>query len=200
MEEGVPPTPALSLAPADKRQLTSLMDDACKAAMAGDLETVQAALAEAGEQDEFNIDGHGHGARSPLYQACLGRQPHVVDWLLGRGAQDSSGDAYKSICATGEGSLQSADPTERAASLMRQAGFVGSPMNTKPKQTKGKPQREVPKGDGRQGKPKKTSPVQLMQAALDSLAAGETAPLVAPMQDGELPIHFATKKKDTEVR
>ena len=115
VEEGEPP---LGLSPV-ARPMEELMEDACRASMAGDLEKVKAALGTAQEAygSAYSVDGAGRGGRSPLYQACLGRQPEVVSYLLSQGAADPSGDAYISICAAGNGSPASLDPAERAAAL-----------------------------------------------------------------------------------
>ena len=76
VEEGEPP---LGLSPV-ARPMEELMEDACRAGMAGDLEKVKAALGTAQEAygSAYSVDGAGRGGRSPLYQACLGRQPEVV--------------------------------------------------------------------------------------------------------------------------
>ena len=188
MEEAEPP---LTLSP-DTREIQDFMEDACRASMAGELERVKQALGTAQTHSAYTgVDGHGHGGRSPLYQACLGRQPEVVSYLLKQGAVDRTGDAYISICAAGNGSVASEDPAERTAALMREAGFVGSPLKAKKKG--GERLRKVAKEKN------KVTPRMQVQAALQGvLDTGDASGLMAPTIGGELPIHFAAKSGDGE--
>jgi ankyrin repeat protein len=62
------------------------METACQAAMRGELDALQAALKVAEEQPGYTINAKGTSARTPLYQACLGRRPEIVEYLLKAGA------------------------------------------------------------------------------------------------------------------
>jgi hypothetical protein len=85
------PSPAPSAsAPAAAATQATLLGDAieavCVAAMAGDLMAVQAATERAQALQGYSIDAVGGGCnRTPLYRACLGRNPDVVRWLLAQG-------------------------------------------------------------------------------------------------------------------
>ena len=103
--------------------LAEAMDPACDAALRGDLAAVQQHLQAASKLEGYSINAKGTRARTPLYQACLGRSPEVAEWLLAQGAADDDGSAYICICATG--AERSADPGERTAAIMRRYGFSG---------------------------------------------------------------------------
>jgi hypothetical protein len=62
--------------------LAEAMEEACKCSMGGDLLGLQVALNHARTFDGFAMNAQGTQARTPLYQACLCRQPEVVRWLL----------------------------------------------------------------------------------------------------------------------
>ena len=103
--------------------LAEAMDPACDAALRGDLAAVQQHLRTAASLEGYHINVRGTRSRTPLYQACLGRQPEVAEWLLAQGAVDDDDSAYICICATG--AERSADPGERTAAIMRRYGFNG---------------------------------------------------------------------------
>ena len=103
--------------------LAEAMDPACDAALRGDLAAVQQHLLAASKLEGYSINAKGTRARTPLYQACLGKSPEVAEWLLAQGAVDDDGSAYICICATG--AERSADPGERTAAIMRRYGFSG---------------------------------------------------------------------------
>jgi hypothetical protein len=119
------------------------------------------------------------------------------------GATDATGDAYIAICSTGDTSATPTDRAERAALLMREHGFSGSPMKARSKK-QAKKQKKVAaaaaaeiggsKGGGKQKAP---PPTQQVQAVLKSLESGDAAPTLERSVKGELAIHFATKSKNT---
>ena len=113
--------------------LPGAMEKICQAAIAGDLESVKQAVSKAQQFDGYSIDCQGTCGRTPLYQACLGRQAGVIGWLLEEGATDPTGDAYIAICAPGVLTPSSADPATRAAQTMQSHGYVGSPAGRKQK-------------------------------------------------------------------
>jgi hypothetical protein len=180
-----------------EQRMRALTDSACSAAMAGDLSALQGAIAQARELGGplFAIDGEGSRGRSPLYQACLGRQPEAARWLLEQGAVDTaSGDAYLAICAAGRGGVEDANPGERTAAIMREFGFTGKKQKKKKKQKQG--------GSPKAGKG--IRPAQQMDAALVAASKGDFAPLLARggakgSKQSELPLHFAAKTKNAEA-
>lgn len=185
-------TGSLSLGPAAQSAevLQCAMDSACQAAMAGNLPALQEAFKMAQVLPGFTVNSKGSRGRTPLYQGCLGRQPHVVKWLLEQGAADNeTGDAYICICAAGRGTIDDPNPAEKTAALMRQYGFNG-----KKKNSKGRAKR---KGKGC-ATPRKVKPADTMASALSALASGNSSHLLkkSPGKNGELPIHFAAKTKN----
>ena len=139
------PTPA-----AASRELAGRMEAVCIAAMRGELDAVQAALKLAEAEAGYSVNAEGTSGRTALYQACLGRRPDIVKYLLDLGAvrcttrrichvcalahctdtdltghdatmqTDNDGSAYIAICATGSGDSRAEDPAERAAAIMRE--------------------------------------------------------------------------------
>ena len=93
--------------------LAEAMDPACDGALRGDLAAVCQHLQAASKLEGYSINAKGTRARTPLYQACLGKSPEVAEWLLAQWAVDDDGSAYICICATG--AERSADPGERTA-------------------------------------------------------------------------------------
>ena len=120
--------------------LAEAMDPACDAALRGDLAAVQQHLRTAASLEGYHINVRGTRSRTPLYQACLGRQPEVAEWLLAQGAVDDDDSAYICICATG--AERSADPGERTAAIMRRYGFSGRQTMTS----------DIVRADGASGK------------------------------------------------
>ena len=122
--------------------LAGKMEAVCVAAMRGELQAVQAALELAAGETGYSINAQGSSGRTALYQACLGRRPEIVKYLLELGAvrscaalqsagprlmrlgamlqTDEDGSAYIAICATGRGDSRSEDPAERTAAVMRE--------------------------------------------------------------------------------
>ena len=78
--------PAAPMARALQRlALAEAMDPACDGALRGDLAAVQQHLQAASKLEGYSINAKGTRARTPLYQACLGRSPEVAEWLLAQG-------------------------------------------------------------------------------------------------------------------
>ena len=133
--------PAAPMARALQRlALAEAMDPACDGALRGDLAAVQQHLQAASKLEGYSINAKGSRARTPLYQACLGKSPEVAEWLLAQGAVDDDGSAYICICATG--AERSADPGERTAAIMRRYGFSGRQTMTS----------DIVRADGASGK------------------------------------------------
>ena len=184
--------------------LQTVMDTACEAAIQGDLSALKLAVAAACQLDGYTINSVGSRCRTPLYQACLGRQPEAVRWLLEQGADDFDGGAYICICAAGRGDENHPDPGERTAAIMRLHGFprkkkkkvslapppvceicvVTERLLVRPWQKKKQPAENEPKrkakGKGgikikKKGSAAKQSPADLLQAALAAASTDEQA-------------------------
>ena len=80
LEPLTPPSQAASGALAGK------MEAVCVAAMRGELQALQAALELAKGESGYSINAQGSSGRTALYQACLGRRPEIVKYLLELGA------------------------------------------------------------------------------------------------------------------
>ena len=117
-------------APPRPSTLPEAMEEACKCSVEGDLEGLKVALQHARRFDGFALNAQGTQGRTPLYKACHGRQPEVVQWLLDQEdyAPDVDGnrDAYGAICAAETGHAKSKDRASRTAFIMRQHGYTSS--------------------------------------------------------------------------
>ena len=139
-------------APPRPSTLPEAMEAACNCSVAGDLEGLKVALQHARTFDGFALNVQGIQGRTPLYKACHGRQPEVVQWLLDQEDYvpdvDGNRDAYKAICATETGHAQSKDPGSRTAFIMRQHGYtssgkVGTPSPASSPTPKAEPEPEI---------------------------------------------------------
>ena len=143
--------------------LAEAMDPACDAALRGDLTAVQQHLRTAASLEGYHINVRGTRSRTPLYQACLGRQPEVAEWLLAQGAVDDDDSAYICICATG--AERSADPGERTAAIMRRYGFSGRQTMTS----------DIVRADGASGKRPAAAAAATAGSAAGSAMAASSA-------------------------
>eukprot|EP01043_Picozoa_sp_COSAG02_P033110 COSAG02_NODE_2246_length_9389_cov_9.281270_4_plen_227_part_00 len=96
---------------AASRGLAGKMEAVCSAAMRGELDAVQAALKLAEVEPGYSVNTQGTSGRTALYQACLGRRPEIVKYLLELGAVRSSHPELPRSCMC----PLCRDPTRRVA-------------------------------------------------------------------------------------